>query len=53
MTPTKRAIYKSISYRLIVIMVSLFFLGIEGALWFNAIMMVLYFLHEKIWQRIK
>jgi len=50
---TKRALYKSISYRLLVIGVSLFFLGIKKALGFNAIMMILYFLHEKLWQRIK
>jgi uncharacterized membrane protein len=53
LTSNQRALYKSISYRSIVVIVSLFFLGFEGALWFNAIMMVIYFAHEKIWQKIK
>jgi hypothetical protein len=53
MTPTRRAIYKSISYRIVVIIVTLFFLGIKDALWFNAIMIAIYFVHEKLWQEIK
>ena len=53
MTPSQRALYKAFSYRIVVLAATIPWVGFHTAIWLSIMMTVLYYIHEKIWHKIK
>lgn len=49
----KRALYKAVSYRLIVLLVTIPWVGLHTAIGLSIMMTILYYIHERIWKKIK
>lgn len=48
----KKVLYKSISYRIIITITTALIAGWHVALWLAIIGTVIFYIHEKIWERI-
>ena len=49
----KIVLYKAISYRIIVLLVTIPWVGFHTAIGLSIMMTILYYIHEKVWQKFK
>ena len=48
----KKVLYKSISYRICITLITVLFTGWHTALWLALLGTMIYYIHEKIWEDI-
>lgn len=48
----KKVLYKAVSYRIIVLLVTIPWVGFHTAIGLSIMMTILYYIHEKIWQKL-